>query len=64
MARKTIFVSDITGKTIDEKPWLHSLWTKTREAASFEEPRPAFAGLGLNKSYLVPPAGFEPALRP
>ncbi len=26
--------------------------------------RPAFAGLGLNKSYMVPPTGFEPVLQP
>jgi hypothetical protein len=33
-------------------------------ATTLGEPRPAFAGLSLNKTYLVPPAGFEPALRP
>jgi site-specific DNA recombinase len=37
---------------------LATLSGKTRK------PRLAFAGLGLNESYLVPPAGFEPALRP
>lgn len=28
------------------------------------KPRPVLAGLGLNAVYLVPPAGFEPALQP
>lgn len=37
--------------------WLGRLWDT-------KEPRPAFAGLGLNKVYLVPPTGFEPVLPP
>ena len=37
--------------------WLRGHW-------NMKNPRPLLAGLGLNKSYLVPPAGFEPALRP
>jgi hypothetical protein len=36
--------------------WLRAVW-------GTKEPRPAFAGLGLNKSYLVPPAGFEAACK-
>ena len=37
--------------------WLSAHWNS-------EEPRPSLVGLGLNKGYMVPPAGFEPALRP
>ncbi len=37
--------------------WLHAHW-------NIKEPRPALAGLGLNKRHMVPPAGFEPALPP
>ncbi len=37
--------------------WLRTQW-------NIKEPRPTFAGLGLNKTHMVPPAGFEPALQP
>jgi site-specific DNA recombinase len=42
--------------------WLSELLASL--AGKTRKPRLAFAGLGLNESYLVPPAGFEPALRP
>jgi hypothetical protein len=35
--------------------WLVDKW-------NYKRPRPAFAGLGLNKEHLVPPTGFEPVL--
>ncbi len=46
------------------RDWLQGMPVWLRELWPTKEPRPALAGLGLNKNYLVPPAGFEPALRP
>jgi site-specific DNA recombinase len=43
------------------KEWFGGIPAWLRECWNTEENRPAFAGLGLNKGYLVPPAGFEPA---
>ena len=39
--------------------WLHESFRSIAD-----KPRPTFTGLGLNTVYLVPRAGFEPALQP
>ena len=46
------------------RDWLGGIPAWLRPYWNTKEPRPAFAGLGLNKVHMVPPAGFEPALRP
>jgi site-specific DNA recombinase len=47
-----------------DRDWLGGIPAWLRAHWNIKEPRPAFAGLGLNKHHVVPPAGFEPALRP
>ncbi len=39
---------------------LQPVWRRLR--ADLKKPRPTFVGLGSKEHYLVPPAGFEPAL--
>jgi site-specific DNA recombinase len=46
----------------DDHDWLAGIPAWLRAHWNMKEPRPTFVGLGLNKGYVVPPAGFEPAL--
>jgi site-specific DNA recombinase len=51
-------------KTHRNRDWFEGIPGWLRDRWNTNKPRPAFAGLGLNTVSLVPPAGFEPALRP
>lgn len=43
------------------RDWLGGIPEWLRDQRNTKEPRPAFAGPGLNNEHLVSPAGFDPA---
>ncbi len=46
------------------RDWLGGIPEWLNDHLNIKEPRPAFAGLGLNEGYMVPPTGFEPVQPP